>query len=156
MRWLGCVLFCARTSLVWIFNCASLGLRQPRPGGDTDSLDVLLIPDNGHPSSFMIWWSGHHIPFLTISKWWLCFWLKISLNFKIPNTEVGHVLWVGVQVSSLCKKFWALEHLPSDSLDKETRYNCRTQKHSHQETGKKNWKIFHLIYCAELFNKTFI
>ena len=35
------------------------------------------------------------------------------------------VSWVGVQVSSLCKKFWALEHLPSDSLDKETRYNCR-------------------------------
>ena len=116
MRWLGCVLFCARTSLVWIFNCASLGLRQPRPGGDTDSLDVLLIPDKGHPS----WYDNQGITF------------HFSLNLNLTKfQESKHrsrtclVSWVGVQVSSLCKKFWALEHLPSDSLDKETRYNCR-------------------------------
>ena len=121
MRWLGCVLFCARTSLVWIFNCASLGLRQPRPGGDTDSLDVLLIPDKGHPS----WYDDKGITFYSSQTIMLLTENLTKFQDSKHRSRTCLVSWVGVQVSSLCKKFWALEHLPSDSLDKETRYNCR-------------------------------
>ena len=73
--------------------------------------------------------------------------------FKIPNTEIGHVLSWSPSIISLQETLSIRAFAIRLSGQ---RNKIQLQKHSHQETGKKNWKIFHLIYCAELFNKTFI